>query len=170
MHPKGKETDKESEGLEDILDSISEKEQEAPVESMNVFQRFIGIFTAPGKVFDYLKVKPDFWFPLILAVLISIISGYMFFDVAINDQITRIEQNENIPADRKDAILDQDSVLRPGPLVVHEDRYRAEVTKGRVGKVHKSDEITGHFPAKIIPGDGSSPYYVRLGGVTYRLM
>ena len=114
MHPKGKETEKDSEGLEDILNSITEKEQETPVESMNVFQRFIGVFTAPGKVFDYLKAKPDFWIPLILAVVISIISGYMFFDVAINDQITRIEQNENIPADRKDAILDQIEASREG--------------------------------------------------------
>jgi hypothetical protein len=107
MHAKGKESEDESEGLEQILDSISEKEEVVPTGEMNFLQRFFGIFTSPGKVFDYLKVKPDYLIPLVIALLISVLSSYLFYDIAITDQIDRIEQNDNIPAERKDAIIDQ---------------------------------------------------------------
>jgi hypothetical protein len=107
MHPKGRESETESEGLEQILDSISEKEEVLPGGEMNFFQRFSGVFLSPGKVFEYLKVKPDFLIPLTIALLISVISAYMFYDIAITDQIERIEQNDNIPAERRDAIIDQ---------------------------------------------------------------
>jgi len=114
IHAKGKGSEDDSEGVEQILDSISEKEEAETVEDMNFLQRFFGIFLSPGKVFDYLKVKPDFLIPLIIAVLIGVLSSQLFYDIAITEQIDRIEKNDNIPAERREAIIDQMEAGREG--------------------------------------------------------
>ena len=66
----------EPDGIEEILDSISEQPEHGPVPDMNILQRIIGIFTGPVAVFKYLRVKPDFIIPLILAILISCYRRY----------------------------------------------------------------------------------------------
>ena len=104
----------EPEGLDQILQSITEKPEEKPAEELNFLQRVIGIFTNPERVFRYLRVKPDFILPLLLAVILTMISSLFIYDIAINDQIATIEKNENIPDDRKELMIDQISGSQQG--------------------------------------------------------
>jgi hypothetical protein len=104
----------EPEGLDQILQSITEKPEEKPAEELNFLQRVIGIFTNPERVFRYLRVKPDFILPLLLAVILTMISSLFIYDIAINDQIANIEKNENIPDDRKELMIDQISGSQQG--------------------------------------------------------
>jgi len=105
----------EPEGLDQILQSITEKPEEKPAEELNFLQRVIGIFTNPERVFRYLRVKPDFVLPVLLAMLLTVISSFFVYDIAINDQIAKIEENDNIPDDRKELMIDQIEASKEGP-------------------------------------------------------
>ncbi len=112
--PKGGGT--EAERLEDLLDKLSETpaEETEPVEELGVFERIVGVFTSPEKVFRYLARKPDIWVPLLISIFIGILVSTLVYDIAINDQIQRIEQNDNIPDDRKEMIIDSMESRRTG--------------------------------------------------------
>ncbi|NOX38007.1 MAG: YIP1 family protein [Calditrichaeota bacterium] len=105
--------DTAEEGVEAILEKLSEKEEE-PVEEMGVFQRIVGIFFQPVKVFEYLRQKPDILVPLILILVITAVVSNLVVDIAVNDQIRLIEQNENIPDEQKDLIIDRMEASRQG--------------------------------------------------------
>jgi hypothetical protein len=104
----------EPEGLDQILQSITEKPEEKPAEELNFLQRVTGIFTNPERVFRYLRAKPDFILPLLLAAILTMISSAFIYDIAINDQIAMIEKNDNIPDDRKELMIDQISGNQQG--------------------------------------------------------
>ncbi len=116
--PGASETDEsehpEEENVEAILEKITEKEEEEPVEEMGVVQRVINVFTNPQRLFRYLRVKPDVVTPILLVIFISILTSTLIYDIAINDQITRIEQNDQLPDDRKDMIIDQIEASKHG--------------------------------------------------------
>jgi hypothetical protein len=106
--------DHEPEGIEEILDSISEKSEQETTDDLNVLQRIIGIFTGPVPVFNYLRVKPDFIAPLILAILIAMASGFLFYDIALDDQIANIEQNERFTDEQRNQFIDRIEGNRTG--------------------------------------------------------
>lgn len=105
-------SEEEPESLEGILDKISEKEE--PPEELSVFQRIWGIFVKPVQVFEYLRVKPDFLVPLILIILVSVAVNLKVYDIAIQDQIAKIEENDRIPDEQKDLIIDRMEESRHG--------------------------------------------------------
>lgn len=107
-------SDSDPEGLDGILDQISEKEEEEPVEGQNVIQRVINVFINPSALFAYLRRKPDFFTPLILTVLISLGASYFVYDIALNEQVVRFEQNDRIPDEQKDIIIDRIEESRYG--------------------------------------------------------
>ena len=111
--PEG-ETESEPEGLDGILDKISETEAEEPVEDQNAIQRIINVFFNPLKLFRYLRQKPEFMLPLVLAVLIGVGTAYLVYDIAIDDQIARFEQNDRISTEQKDLIIDRMEESRTG--------------------------------------------------------
>ncbi len=104
----------EPEDLDAILEKISEKTEEAPVEPMSALQRVAGVFYQPQKVFNFLRHKPDILVPFLLAVIISILSSIVVYDIAINDRIQAIEQDDRIPDERKDNIIDSMESSREG--------------------------------------------------------
>jgi len=104
--------EEEPESLEGILDKISERE-EAP-EELSLIQRIWGIFVKPTQVFEYLRFKPDYWIPLILTIIISVVVSMQVYDIAIQDRISIIEENERIPDEQKDRIVDSMEESRHG--------------------------------------------------------
>lgn len=102
------------EGRSDQPAQSPEIEGEPPVEDLSAFQRVVGIFTQPQRVFVYLRSKPDIWLPLIIAIIIGIISSFLVYDIAITDTITSYEQNENIPDAQRDMIIDSIEQRRHG--------------------------------------------------------
>jgi hypothetical protein len=110
-----KTTEEGEEGVEEILEKISEKQEEEPTEKLNVIQRIIGIFTGPVKVFEYLRLRPDYLTPIILAIILAIFSAVLVYDIAIDDQIIKIEENDKIPQERKETIIDRLESSKQGP-------------------------------------------------------
>ncbi|RMF61185.1 MAG: YIP1 family protein [Calditrichaeota bacterium] len=105
---------KNSEELEEILKGLSETESPESQESLSLLQRIVGVFTNPGRVFAYLRTRPDFLIPLIIAVLMSIFSSYMVYDIALDDSIQKIEQSEKFSDEQKERIIDQTESRRYG--------------------------------------------------------
>ncbi|MFZ0392168.1 MAG: Yip1 family protein, partial [Calditrichia bacterium] len=106
----------EPEELEDILEKISEKkeaEEPAP-EKMNVFQRIIGIFTNPRPVFEYLRSHPDYITPLLIVIAASIIANVLIYDLALDQRVERIEQNDRLPDEQRDAMIENINSSRYG--------------------------------------------------------
>lgn len=91
-----------------------EVEGEPPVEDLSAFQRVVGIFTQPQRVFVYLRSKPDIWLPIIISIIVGIASSFLIYDVAITDTIASYEQNENIPDAQRDMIIDSIEQRRQG--------------------------------------------------------
>ncbi len=104
----------EPEGIDQILQSIKEKPEEKPVEELNFLQRVIGVFTNPERVFHYLRAKPDYVLPILLAIILTVISSFFVYDIAINDQIAKLEKNDQIPDDRKELMLERMEASKQG--------------------------------------------------------
>ncbi|GAB4339328.1 MAG: hypothetical protein Kow0037_24200 [Calditrichia bacterium] len=104
----------EEEGLETILEKISEVDDSQPAEELSVVERIVGIFTQPARVFQYLRAKPDVWVPLILTILISVGVSFLVYDIALDDQIAKFEQNEKITPEQRDMIVDSIEQSREG--------------------------------------------------------
>ncbi len=105
----------EEEGLEGILEKITEKEEEEPAEKLNFIERIIGIFTKPTQVFEYLRLKPDILTPIIITIIISLITSFLVYDIAINEQIVKYEQNDRIPDEQKERIIEGIEASKSGP-------------------------------------------------------
>jgi len=117
VEPTSKPAEEEPEDLEGILEKISEKEPsetETPAEELGIGARIVGVFFNPEKIFTYLRSKPDIWIPLIIIILFGIIASATLYDIAIDTQIQKIEQNPNIPDERKDLIIDSMESRREG--------------------------------------------------------
>jgi len=119
---KPSQADSESEDSEDFGSLIDKKitdhpESDAgdsgPVEEMSAGQRVIGIFTSPQKVFQYLRVKPEFWIPVLLAVIVGVAVSYLVYDIALSDAIANYEKMD-IPDQQRDIILDSIESRRTG--------------------------------------------------------
>lgn len=113
----------ESEETEDIGSLIEEKISDQtgsagmtvePVEEMGALQRIIGVFTQPQKVFEYLRARPEFWVPIIITIVISVASSFLLYDIALDETIQNFEQQENIPDERRDMIIDSIESRRTG--------------------------------------------------------
>lgn len=104
----------EPEGIDQILQSIKEKPEGKPVEELNLVQRVIGIFTHPERVFRYLRAKPDYILPILLAIVFTVISSFFIYDIAINEQIAKVEKNDQIPDDRKELLLERMEASKQG--------------------------------------------------------
>jgi hypothetical protein len=108
----------ETEDSEDIGSLIDEKvtdqSQSEPVEEMSAMQRVIGVFTSPQKVFQYLSAKPEFWVPIIITIIVAVVTSFMVYDIAINETIANFEQQENIPDEQRDIIIDSIEGRRTG--------------------------------------------------------
>ncbi len=86
----------------------------AAVAPMNPLERIVAVFTNPVKLFTYLKKQPEFWLPLILTIVISMVSGYFIAPIAIDNQIQKIESNPNIPDDAKMSVVDRLEASKTG--------------------------------------------------------
>jgi hypothetical protein len=116
VKPVSSEPDTEdSEDIGSLIDEkLTDQSQSEPVEEMSAMQRVIGVFTSPQKVFQYLSAKPEFWVPIIITIIIAVVTSFLVYDIAINETIQNYEQNENIPDEQRDMILDSIEERRQG--------------------------------------------------------
>ena len=97
--------DDQPEDLESLLSRIEEKE-EGPAESLNFFQRLIGVVVNPARTFEYLKAKPDWILPMILSMLITVGFAFLTYDIIVDSQIAKMEENSRLDEDQKDQFID----------------------------------------------------------------
>lgn len=104
----------EPENVEEILEKITEKEEDTPPEELNVWQRIVYVFTSPARLFTYLRYRPDYIVPILLTIIISVFATTQVYDIAINDRVAAVENNEKIPDERKNIIIDQMEASKEG--------------------------------------------------------
>ena len=107
--------DDQPEDLESLLSRIEEK-QDAPAEKMGFLQKVIGIIVNPAKTFEYLSAWPDWILPIVLTVLITGIFGALTYDILVDEQIAKFEENSTFDEEQKDAILDSMEQGRHGVM------------------------------------------------------
>lgn len=69
--------------------------------------KVFNIFFEPRKVFESLRIKPTWLIPFVIVTLLVIGSTYLTFPYIMKAQVERIEEMENIPDERKAAIIEQ---------------------------------------------------------------
>lgn len=78
--------------------------------------KVFNIFFEPRKVFESLRIKPTWLIPFIIVTLLVIASTYLTFPYIMKAQVERIEEMENIPEERKAAIIEHMEQITQPPL------------------------------------------------------
>lgn len=91
------------------------------VAPMPFLQRLVGVFTAPRAVFENVRVHPAILGMLLLNLVCFLGSYVAIAPIISRVQIEKaqesIEKNENIPAERKEEILDQQERMMNSPAM-----------------------------------------------------
>lgn len=86
---------------------------------MSAWQRMIAVFMDPKATFSSFEGSislKDVAVPLLILLTISIASQPIVMPIAIQEQMDRIEGNENIPIEQKEAALDRMESMMSGTL------------------------------------------------------
>lgn len=74
--------------------------------TMGGASKVFNIFFEPRKVFESLKIKPTWVVPFIIVALLGMGFFYYTFPYMMNQQVQRIQENERIPEDQKERIIE----------------------------------------------------------------
>ena len=66
---------------------------------MNIWQKIIGIYYQPSKVFEQLKPKTLWWVPAIILLAVSVSAMFISRPVVVPEIMAKMAQNPNIPAE-----------------------------------------------------------------------
>jgi hypothetical protein len=88
--------------MEQTISSIQPEEQ-----IMGGASKVLNVFFEPKKVFESLKIKPTWLVPFIIVALLGMGSFYFTFPYIMDQQVERIMENERIPEQQKDRIVEQ---------------------------------------------------------------
>lgn len=69
--------------------------------------KIINTFFEPKKVFESLKIKPTWLIPFLIVTLLGIGSFYYTFPFIMAQQVERIQENEKIPEEQKELIIEK---------------------------------------------------------------
>jgi hypothetical protein len=75
--------------------------------TMGGASKVLSIFFEPRKVFESLKIKPTWLIPFIIVVLLGMVYYYYAYPIIMSDQVARIQANEKIPDEQKQAIMEK---------------------------------------------------------------
>ena len=78
---------------------------------MNIWQKIIGIYYQPAKVFEHLKPKTLWWVPVIILLTVSVAAMFISRPIVIPEVLAQISQNLDIPPESLPQI--QDRVQNP---------------------------------------------------------
>jgi hypothetical protein len=84
---------------------MMEDVQETPGTQLSLGSKLGLIFTSPRRVFESLKLRPDWLVPTIIIAVISMASAFFLKDITIEMQKQKIMASEKIPDEKKEAIL-----------------------------------------------------------------
>jgi hypothetical protein len=87
--------------VEEISSPVLQEEK-----TMGGASKIINIFFEPRRVFESLKIKPTWLVPFIIAVLLAMGFLYFAFPLIMDQQVEKIQENERIPEEQKEQIIE----------------------------------------------------------------
>jgi hypothetical protein len=97
--------------MEQSIPSVQPEEK-----PMGGASKVINIFFEPKKVFESLKIKPTWLIPFLIAALIGIGFFYYTYPLMMQQQVEKIRENEKIPDEQKQMIIEKMTVQNHPPL------------------------------------------------------
>jgi len=73
---------------------------------MSFLQKIILIFTNPTKVFENLKIYPDWILPTIIIIVLSIVSNNLLYDMIVDSEIEKLNNNTELSDAERDARME----------------------------------------------------------------
>lgn len=81
--------------------------QEQAIEKMSVISKISKIITDPQTVFENIRLRPDWLFPVMIALLVTIAFSFLISDIMLEFQKEAIYENTLIPEEYKDIAIEQ---------------------------------------------------------------
>lgn len=88
--------------MEEKASSVTQEEA-----TMGGFSKIVNTFFEPRKVFETLRVKPTWLIPFIILAVLGMASFWFTYPLIMKDVITNIEENEQIPEEQKEIIIER---------------------------------------------------------------
>lgn len=88
--------------MEEVTSSIPQEEK-----TLGGVSKIINIFFEPKKVFESLIIKPTWLVPFIIVSLLGMSFYYFAYPMIMSEQIAKIEANDKIPTEQKEAIIEK---------------------------------------------------------------
>jgi hypothetical protein len=88
--------------MEQVISTIPPEEK--PIGGAS---KILNIFFEPKRVFESLKIKPTWLVPFIIVALLGIGFFYSTYPYIMNQQVERIKDNDKIPEEQKQVIIDK---------------------------------------------------------------
>jgi hypothetical protein len=97
--------------MEQVIASVQPEEK-----PMGGAAKVLNLFFEPKKVFESLRIKPTWLVPFIIIALLGIGFFYTTYPYIMNQQVERIRDNDKIPQDQKQTIIDKMTESSHPPL------------------------------------------------------
>jgi hypothetical protein len=97
--------------MEQIISSVLPEEK-----PMGGASKVFNIFFEPKKVFESLKIKPTWLVPFLIVSILGIGSFYFTYPFMMKQQVEKIRENERIPDEQKQAIIEKMTEQNHPPL------------------------------------------------------
>ena len=88
--------------MEEISSAVQQEEK-----TMGGASKILNIFFEPKKVFESLKIKPTWLIPFLIIVLLGMGFFYYTYPFMMNQQVEKIQENEKIPEQQKEIIIEK---------------------------------------------------------------
>lgn len=76
--------------------------QQSEVSQMSAMDRFINIFASPREAFKSIEQKPDWLFPFLVLLAVTLVIQYLTLDIQVSDQVEALKQR-NLSAEQFEA-------------------------------------------------------------------
>jgi len=88
--------------MEEVTSTVPQEEK-----TMGGASKVLSIFFEPRKVFESLKIKPTWLVPFIIVILLGMVYYYYAYPIIMSEQVAKIQANEKIPEEQKQAIIER---------------------------------------------------------------
>lgn len=76
--------------------------ERSEVNQMSAMDRFINIFASPREAFKSIEQKPDWLFPFLVLLAVTLVIQYLILDIQVSDQVEALKQR-NLSAEQFEA-------------------------------------------------------------------
>ncbi len=97
--------------MQEISSPVPQEEK-----TMGGVSKVINIFFEPKRVFESLKIKPTWLIPFLIVIVLAMGSFYYTYPFVMDQQIQKIQENERIPEQQKQVIIERMKEVEHPPL------------------------------------------------------